>query len=263
VKALRIHPTMPEIIYVEVQDQKAPWTTTIQRTCLIDNLGSSGVLRGACGRDCFSRWRVSLFPGANQLGVMAKSKPWLRLIPDGLRQLLARKDPVFVLYEILQNAWMRIRPGWSRDHDGCGIWVRVPTIIRPVSGIRRAHTLFHPESEGVKYSTERLSHEPDQRPPARVVSTSTAGAAIGVTERPAIRIPLATLKAGVATGAQLRRGLPTVDPSGHASRPRVSRSRPGDHRTVRAVSLPTRRRETNRGNEETASAMADVNTPCR
>jgi len=38
VKALRIHPTMPEIIYVEVQDQKAPWTTTIQRTCLIDNL---------------------------------------------------------------------------------------------------------------------------------------------------------------------------------------------------------------------------------
>ena len=36
---------------------------------------------------------------------MAKSKPWFEVDPDGLRQLLARKDPVFVLYEILQNAW--------------------------------------------------------------------------------------------------------------------------------------------------------------
>ncbi len=36
---------------------------------------------------------------------MPSQKDWFRVDPEGLRQLLARNGPAFLLFELLQNAW--------------------------------------------------------------------------------------------------------------------------------------------------------------
>jgi hypothetical protein len=157
---------------------------------------------------------------------MAKSKPWFEVDPDGLRQLLARKDPVFVLYEILQNAWDENTTRVEVEiMDGCGdVGFRV-TDDNP-SGFRNldeAHTLFAPSSKkadpekrgrfnlGEKLVLACCREAQITSTTGRVVFNKHGRRRYRVTREAGTEF-LATLKPGVATGAQLRRGLALLIP---------------------------------------------------